>query len=69
MYKATNLKQVSDTEVYAHIVTEMPFLFTDRHSIVHTFISQDPLTGEVVINGRDAEEGYLLKLSLEKQGI
>jgi ribosome-associated toxin RatA of RatAB toxin-antitoxin module len=66
-HKATNLKQVSDTEVYAHIVTRMPFPFTYRHSIVHTFISQDPLTGEVVINGRDAEEGYLLNLSPEKQ--
>ncbi len=67
--KATNLKQVSDTEVYAHMVTRMPFPFTDRHSIVHTFISQDPSTGEVVINGRDAEEGYLAKLSKEKQAF
>jgi hypothetical protein len=66
-HKATKLKQVSDYEVYAHIVTRMPFPFTYRHSIVHTFISQDPLTREIVINGRDAEEGYLLKLSPEKQ--
>jgi hypothetical protein len=68
-HKATVLKQVSDAEVYAHIVTRMPFPFTYRHSIVHSFISQDPLTGAVVINGRDAEESYLVRLSEEKQAF
>lgn len=66
-YKATTLKQVSDTEVYAHMITAMPFPFTYRHSIVHTRISQDALSGDIVISGQDAEPGYLQKLSQEKQ--
>jgi hypothetical protein len=66
-HKATKLRQVSDTEVYAHIITAMPFPFTYRHSIVHTRISQDVLSGDIVISGQDAEPGYLQKLSQEKQ--
>lgn len=66
-YKATNLKQLSDTEVYAHMVTSMPFPFSYRQSIVHTHISQDSITGEIVINGRDAKPGYLQELSKEKR--
>ena len=66
-HKATKLKQISDTENYTHMITSMPFPFTYRHSIVHTQIYQDTLSGDIVINGRDAKLGYLHKLSHEKQ--
>ena len=66
-HKATKLKQISDTETYTHMITSMPFPFTYRHSIVHTQIYQDALSGEIVINGQDAKPGYLPKLSYEKQ--
>ncbi len=68
-HKATKLRQVSDTEVYAHMITAMPFPFTYRHSIVHTRISQDKLSGDIIISGQDAEPGYLQKISKEKQEI
>ena len=64
---AVNLKQISDTEVYAHIVATMPFPFTDRHSIVHSNITQDPISGEIVISGQDAEPEFLQYLSAEKR--
>lgn len=68
-HKATKLRQVSDTETYAHMITAMPFPFTYRHSIVHTRISQDKLSGDIIISGQDAEPGYLQKLSKEKQEL
>ena len=66
-HKATKLKQISNTETYTHMITSMPFPFIYRHSIVHTQISQDTLSGDIVINGQDAKPGYLHKLSHEKQ--
>ena len=66
-HKATKLIQISDTENYTHMITSMPFPFTYRHSIVHTQIYQDPLSGDIAVNGRNAKPGSLHKLSREKK--
>lgn len=68
-YKVTKLSHISDTEAYTHTITAMPLPFTYRHSIVHTHISQDTLSGDIVISGQDAKPGYLQKLSKEKQAF
>ena len=66
-HKATKLAQISDTETYAHMITSMPFPFTYRHSIVHTKINQEPLSGNIVVNGQSAKPDFLHKLSQKKQ--
>jgi len=49
--KVTTLKTVSDTEVYAYTVSEMPWPLDDRDSIVRTTLSQDAKTLAITIRG------------------
>ena len=45
------LKEISDTEVYARTVSEMPWPLTDRDAVLHSTLSQDPKTLAVTIRG------------------
>jgi hypothetical protein len=61
------LKKVSDTEYYTYMITNMQWPLSKRYSVLHTSISQDDLSGNVVINGREANSDYFIILSKEKQ--
>lgn len=56
--RAANLEQVSDTEVYAYVVNDMPRPFKDRDVIIHTTIEQNPVSFMVAIRGTD-DKDYL----------
>ncbi|VAX28375.1 hypothetical protein MNBD_NITROSPIRAE01-568 [hydrothermal vent metagenome] len=58
---AVNLKQVSDTEAYVHIINDMPWPFKDREVVIHTIIEQDPLNLSVNIRGTDDKNQVPLK--------
>jgi len=52
--KSETLKDVSNTEVYARTVSEMPWPLTDRDAVLRSTLSQDPKTLAVTIRGSAA---------------
>ena len=56
--KVTILKRLNDKENYVYSIHNMPFLFSNRDSIVHTTVAQDPESYTVTIRGK-ATPDYL----------
>jgi len=51
--QARRLEKRSDTEVYAHVINDVPWPFKDREVVIHTIIAQDPIDLTVTIRGSD----------------
>ena len=62
--KVTVLKELNNKEDYVYSIHNLPFPFSDRDSIVHTTITQDPESLLVTIRGK-AKPDY----SPEKRGF
>ena len=56
--KVIVLEELSHKEVYVYTIHTMPFPFTKRDSIVHSYIKQDPKSLSVTISGK-AKPDYL----------
>jgi len=56
--KAETLRTVSDTEVYARTVNDMPWPLADRDAVVRSILLQDPKTLAITIKG-SAAPNYL----------
>lgn len=54
--RASVLEKVSDVEGYSYVLNRAHFPFSKRDSVIHTMISQDPITLAVTIDGQSAAD-------------